>query len=239
MASRYDGRVSTSERAVDVLAGLRPQPYGFGRADRIKDPIVEPQWTGIRVLAAVDGDSVEVRDEAGEIVAERPEVRRALADAVRAGSVILDGFLTKDAVRDNLELLPAVEVPTAGQLLAKPFIGMRRDRLKELEQRRERLREAARFADDEIVVFMATDLLYLDEQSLLDVPLLERKRLLDSVIAESELVRVGAFVRPPIETWVTSWRRLGFFGLAFRAANSRYHPGEERDEWTTAPMPRR
>jgi ATP-dependent DNA ligase len=231
--------VSTSERTVDVLAGLRPQLYGYGRTDRVKDPLVEPQWTGVRVLGAVEDDVVELRDAEGDIVTDRPEVQRALVDAVRAGSLIFDGFLTKDAVRDNIELLPATEMPTAGQLLAKPFLGMRRDRIKEVREQRERLARAATFRDDEVVVLMITDLLRLDGQSLLDVPLLERKRLLDAVVAESELVRVGVFVRPPIDMWVTSWRRLGFFGLSFRGANSRYHPGEERDEWTTAPMPRR
>ncbi len=86
---------------------------------------------------------------------------------------------------------------------------------------------------------MATDLLRIDGDSLLDVPLLERKRLLDSVIDPVDLVRVGAYVRPPLETWIGTWRRLGFLGLSFRAANSRYHPGEKHDDWTLVPMPRR
>jgi ATP-dependent DNA ligase len=131
------------------------------------------------------------------------------------------------------------EIPSASALLSKPLLGIRRDRTKEAEEERERLREATTFRDEEPVSLVATDLLWLDDQSLLDVPLLERKRLLDAVLAQSELVRVGAFVRPPIATWVSSWRRLGFYGITYRGANSRYHPGEERDEWTTAPMPRR
>ena len=73
---------------------------------------------------------------------------------------------------------------------------------------------------------MAIDVLRLDGDSLLDVPLLERKRLLDSVVTPSDLVRVGAYVRPPLQTWIATWRRLGFVGLSYRAANSRYHPGE-------------
>ena len=28
-------------------------------------------------------------------------------------------------------------------------------------------------------------------------------------------------------------------GVSYRAANSRYHPGEERPDWTLVPMPRR
>jgi ATP-dependent DNA ligase len=86
---------------------------------------------------------------------------------------------------------------------------------------------------------VAIDLLWLDGESLLDVPLLERRRLLESVVAESDLVRRGVFVRPPIDAWLGSWRALGFNGLSYKAANSRYQPGVASAEWVTVPMPRR
>jgi bifunctional non-homologous end joining protein LigD len=130
-------------------------------------------------------------------------------------------------------------VPSLGQLMAKPFIGIRRDHQKEAAEEQEHLIEAATFRDDEAVAFVATDLLFLDGDSLLDVPLLERKRLLESVIEPTELVRVGTYVRPPLQTWIATWRRFGFIGLTYRAANSRYHPGEERPDWALVPMPRR
>jgi ATP-dependent DNA ligase len=231
--------VEVSERAADVLERLRPQAYAIVRPDRIGNPIVEPRWAGVRVLASVDDGSVAIRDEAGEPFVERPEIDRALAGAIRVDSAILDGWLTKQPTAEIAEALPAPDIPTAGQFVAKPFIGIRRDRAKEAEDERRLHVQAAIFAEDEPVAFVATDLLWLDGESLLDVPLLERKRLLESVISESALVRVGMFVRPPIETWVATWRRLGFFGLSFRGANSRYHPGEERDDWTTTSMPRR
>ena len=75
--------------------------------------------------------------------------------------------------------------------------------------------------------------------SLLDIPLLERRRLLEIVLDESDNVRVGAYVRPPIDTWVASWRAQGFEGLTFKAANSRYRPGEANPEWVVSGMPRR
>ncbi len=86
--------------------------------------------------------------------------------------------------------------------------------------------------------YVAFDLLWLDGESLLDVPLLERRRLLDTALAESDVVRRGTFVRPPIGGWIRSWRAQGFVGLTFRAANSRYAPGVANTEWATAPMPR-
>ena len=86
---------------------------------------------------------------------------------------------------------------------------------------------------------MAVDLLWLDGQPLFDVPLLERKRLLESALDESDLIRRGQFVRPPIDTWIGSWRALGFSAITFKAANGRYRPGSTADDWTISSMPRR
>ena len=38
----------------DVLATLRPQAYGDSGPQKIRDPLVEPLWTGVRTLASVD-----------------------------------------------------------------------------------------------------------------------------------------------------------------------------------------
>ena len=85
--------------------------------------------------------------------------------------------------------------------------------------------EAHTFEADDDVAFVAIDLLWLDDISLLDVPLLERRRLLDGVLIESDVVRRGAYVRPPIATWLGSWRSQGFGGVTYKAANSRYLRG--------------
>jgi bifunctional non-homologous end joining protein LigD len=231
--------VTLSEHAHDVLTRLRPQTYGTVSYDKVQNPIVEPMWAGIRALAGIEDGAVALHDAQGEPVKERPEVMQALGSAVRTRSAVLDGWVTKEAVRTGGELLSTVELPTASLIIQKTFFGIRRDRQAEAEAERRRLIEAQTFREEEVVAFVATDLLWLDGESVLEVPLLERKRLLNGIIEESELVRLGAFVRPPVATWITSWRRLGFVELSYRGANSRYHPGEQRDEWTTARMPRR
>ena len=71
----------------------------------------------------------------------------------------------------------------------------------------------------------------MDGTSLLDVPLLERKRQLESVIAPSRLLRISTHVRPPIDTWVATWKAMGFKGGMLKAANSRYHPNDDTVEW--------
>jgi hypothetical protein len=36
-----------------------------------------------------------------------------------------------------------------------------------------------------------------------------------------------------------TWRSLGFSGLAYKEANSRYQPGTSNDGWSLIAMPRR
>jgi len=229
-----------------VLASLRPQSFGDGRPDRIADPIVEPQWAGIRALAAIDaGDparlsagGVTVANEDGDRIEGYPEILDALAASARSRGLVLDGYLTKQASQDGVGVYLKVDPDTSVQsAVGHFFLGSRRNRLAERDEDRAALERAATFGPADVVAYVAFDLLWLDGESLLDVPLLERRRLLDSVIADSNLVRRGTFVRPPIAGWIRSWRAQGFVGLTFRAANSRYQPGTTSKEWAAAPMP--
>lgn len=229
-----------------VLASLRPQAFGDGRPDRVTDPIVEPQWAGIRALAAIDvddpdagGGGVMLADEAGLAIEGYPEILDALGAAAVCQGLVLDGFLTKQAVQDSTGVFLKVDVDTSVQsAIGHFFLGSRRNRAAEAADQRAAQRRAEAFGPDDVVTYVAIDLLWLDGEALLDIPLLERRRLLDSVVNESNLVRRGPFVRPPIGGWIRSWRAQGFVGMTFRAANSRYEPGATSTEWTTAPMPR-
>lgn len=85
--------------------------------------------------------------------------------------------------------------------------------------------------DELVTAFVAIDLLRVDGQELLDVPLLERKRILEAVVVESERVRVSPHARPPVETWLATWKSAGLKGAMLKAANSRYIPGGLSPEW--------
>jgi len=200
----------------------------------VRDPLVEPLWTGVRVLAAVDGNGAVIVDIEGDRVEAMPGIIAALAAAVHASGVVLDGFLTKQTAHATASIAWPDEMPSMGRL-----VGLRRNRAVDTLTLKEEALAAHTFDSEEEVSFVATDLLWLDDTSLLDVPLLERRRLLESVVEESDVVRVGAFIRPPIESWVTSWRSMGFAGLTYKAANSRYLPGEPNPDWVITGMPRR
>jgi ATP-dependent DNA ligase len=228
-----DGPAASSATR-ELLATLRPQDFGDRGPQEVRDPIVEPLWTGVRVLAAVDGDGAVLVDADGDRIEEMPGIIAALAAAIHAGGVVLDGFLTKQTAHATASIAWPDEMPSMARL-----VGLRRNRAADTVALKEEALAAHSFESEDEVSFVATDLLWLDDTSLLDVPLLERRRLLESVIEESDVVRVGAFVRPPIESWVTSWRSMGFGGLTYKAANSRYRPGEQNPDWVVTGMPRR
>jgi ATP-dependent DNA ligase len=217
----------------------RPQAFGRRAARHLDDPLVEPLWSGIRVLAHVAGADVDFLDAEGE-PQDWPATAEALAGAVQADGAVLDGYLTTEAAGDGVGVVaaPDPELPSAGQMARQMlFGGLGRNRRAELMASVEATLVPALTADAD-VVFVAVDLLMLDDEALLDVPLLERKRLLDAILLEGRLVRRGIHVRLPIGAWLGTWRNLGFRQLAYKDANSRYRPGKPNDDWATAAIPR-
>ena len=232
-----EARPTGSEEATDpreVLATLRPQAYGNSNPQKIRDPLVEPLWAGVRTLAAVDAGGAVLVDADGDPVPGMSPIVDALGESLQADGVVLDGFLTKQTAHAAAVLVWPDEMPSL-----RGLVGLRKNRAMDTVALKEEALAARSFVSDETVSFVATDLFWLDDTSLLDVPLLERRRLLESVIAESDVVRVGAFVRPPIDSWVTSWRSMGFAGLTYKAANSHYLPGQSNPDWVITGMPRR
>ena len=215
--------------------------FGHRHPDKIADPVCEPLWGGRRVLVEVADGGVEIRGTDGVAVEGYDALRAAIADAIYADELLIDGSLLPAPLRDTEGArirvgLDAVKTPT--ERVKHIFIG---------ESPLTGKREALAVADDarvpapgdEPAALVAADLLWIDGQSLLDVPLLERKRVLESAVDERELVRRSMVVRPPVETWFAQWRALGFEELTYKAANGRYRPGTLADDWTVIVMPRR
>ena len=215
----------------------------FGGSHRnIPDAIVEPMWSGVRVIIGARGLEAAMF-EAGEVLDTHVELRDAFAAATAATSdgVIVEAWLTRQIAAGDVGVYTGADgdLPTTGSLVSQVLLGSRAGRLRTKTTELEAAQAARELDGDEPVNLVVVDLLWLDGQWLLDVPLLERKRILESVVPAGALVRPGIHVKPPIDGWVGSWRAQGFNGLTFRAANSRYRPGEAATDWATAPMPRR
>jgi ATP-dependent DNA ligase len=216
----------------------RPQSFGKRAARQIDDPLVEPLWSGIRVLAHGTPREVDFLDIHGEAQAW-PEVEAAVASSLQADVAVFDGYLTTEAASDGTGVVTGagMAMPNAGQVARQLLMGGERSRRGELQDALEAAAPPT-FEVGDVVVFVAVDLLLLDGEPLLDVPLLERKRLLEASLAEGPLVRRGMHVKPPIDVWISTWRSLGFRQMAFKQANSRYVPGEPNEDWATASIPR-
>lgn len=227
----------------------RPQAFGRRRVKDVSDPVIEPAWEGVRVLAHLDvaGSRAAIQDATGaDLTADHAPIVDALLAAVAADAVILDGYLTDQATRTGEgRAILAGESPTLGEHASQFFLGGRAAELMSGGGRpghpggARTVDDVERALGDVPIAFVAVDLLALDGEPLVEIPLLERKRLLESVLAEGDLVRRTPYVREPAGTFMISWRSLGFGGMAYKAANSRYHPGAPNDDWCLAPMPRR
>jgi ATP-dependent DNA ligase len=213
----------------DPLDWRPQQPLVTRTPVTIRDPIVEPLWSGERILVHVDhpggGGATRVRmiDRYGiDLAPVDADVATAIGQATLADDAILDGVLTAQASRAGVgtAIVPEAHRPTASALLGsvagEPGITVTRRGDEEPE---------------DAEAFVAFDLLRVDGQTLLDVPLLERHRLLESVVSPGPLVRVSVLCRPPIDPWVATWQASGLRGGMLKTANGRYLPGDRTPEW--------
>lgn len=227
-----------------LAARWLPQRFGRASLARVPDPIVEPLWSGPRILAAITRDAAALFHE-GTRIAAPAAVAQALCAALDADAVIAEGVLSAQALATGEGAFTAPDVPTPSprRILSSLVLPGTRRRDRMIEEREAAIRERERRERElaealaQQVAFIATDLLWIDGEELLEVPLLERKRLLESALRESELVRRTAYVRPTAGGSLVAWKALGFETLAYKAANGRYRPGEVNEGWATAATP--
>jgi bifunctional non-homologous end joining protein LigD len=81
------------------------------------------------------------------------------------------------------------------------------------------------------LVYQAFDLLYLDGRSLLQVPLEDRKRLLQSVLKPHPRVRFAAHVTGEGLAFYEAAQAQGLEGIIAKLRRSRYEPGRRTSAW--------
>lgn len=206
----------------------RPQvPLPTRRPPTIRDPIVEPLWSGVRVIAHFEQPNPDdegravLLDQDGDDTSDfEPGLTAELARSVMAADAVIDGVLTRQATRTGEGAAVVVRDGITPVSLIVP---------RDVEINVERLDRDLHIGE---VAFVAVDLLRVDGQPLLEIPLLERKRLLEGVIVQGQRIRVSPFTRPPVDPWVASFKAAGFKGAMLKAANGRYRPGGWAEDWT-------
>ena len=80
-------------------------------------------------------------------------------------------------------------------------------------------------------IFAAFDLLEVDGESLLEVPLLERRRHLEGVLSPSLNVRLTPYVSRGLRSWRDTLSGQGFTRVVLKNWNSGYAPGRTTSDW--------
>ncbi len=81
------------------------------------------------------------------------------------------------------------------------------------------------------IVYQVFDLLFLDGESMLDVPLDERKVRLRAVLRDHPLVRYAGHIEADGESLFASVQAEGLEGIMAKRRSSRYEPGRRSHAW--------
>ena len=221
----------------EVATAWRPQRPGRLGARNIPDALVEPDWGGVRVVAALTLDEAAMYRE-GEVVSVPEEILQALLDGFQAVNAVVEGHLTTAALRNGEGAFPEAE-----HVDRSPIVVPRVFRSNVKDDPYVRTAATTRSATEKAApVTMGALATRRDARVRGDGPAVagraaDRRRPPAGAQAPPRgdpvgvvLVRVSAFVRPSAVMTLASSASLGFDKLSYRAANSRYAAGEENDE---------
>jgi DNA ligase D-like protein (predicted ligase) len=82
------------------------------------------------------------------------------------------------------------------------------------------------------IIYYLFDILHLDGKDLLDLPLTERRKILESFGSRfSDPLRLNPIFRTELTALIEQVRRLGLEGIVAKRSGSIYIPGKESDAW--------
>ena len=217
-----------AEKANIDLSGARDaalpdwiEPMKATSADAAFD---DPDWffevklDGYRVEAVVDGRKVRLFTRNKQDAARYfPDLAAELPTWINASQAIVDG----EVVALDKEGNPAFS-------LLQDRAGMGRFGPRGAEDGKK-----TKDADDFVapIVYYVFDLLYLDGQTLVDVPLEQRKHLLRTVLRDHPTVRYGAHVEGDGTMFFELMKDRGLEGMIAKLKTSRYEPGRRSKAW--------
>ena len=182
------------------------------------DWLFELKLDGYRIEAVVDDGRVRLWTRNKQDAARYfPDLAAAAPTWLAARRAIVDGEVValNDDGRPEFGLLQ----DRAGMGRFGPSAGGRRSG-----------GEKPRGADAPIVYFVF-DLLHLEDRSLLDVPLEQRKRLLRSVLRAHNQVQYATHVEADGEDFYGAVAEQGLEGMIAKLRDSRYEPGRRSRAW--------
>lgn len=168
--------------------------------------LFEPKWDGIRAIAHCDEATRLVSRNDHDITVAYPELH-GLHNQVVAMEAMLDGEIV--AFEEG--------VPSFQRL-----------------QQRMHLRDERRIAQISKtipVVYMVFDILFLDRRSLIDLPLEERRRILEEIVVPGDQIQVSPATSGDGIALFSAAAAQGLEGVMAKRRSSRYVPGARTSDW--------
>ncbi|SFQ42454.1 bifunctional non-homologous end joining protein LigD [Amycolatopsis arida] len=196
----------------EFLPPMRARDGELPGPDEDAEWAYEFAWGGRRAEVRAQGGRVSVLDEDGaDLTALLPELR-GLGEQLGATEALLDGELVAfdaaaEATRPSPEALRRRLAATGAQ-------------------------QARRLADRAPVVYLPFDVLHLAGRSCLDLPYLERRRLLAGLGLEGPHWRVPEHHVGGGPAVLRTSRQHGLAGMIAKRAGGRYLPGRPSPDWT-------
>ncbi|MGI8989617.1 MAG: DNA ligase D [Bryobacteraceae bacterium] len=163
------------------------------------DWVFEVKWDGIRAICFIDNGELRIQSRAGNRCERQYPELTVLPNRVSATQAILDAEI---AVLDEHGISSFASI--------QPRI-MNQDP-----------NAVAQMARKQPVTLFAFDLLYLDGYDLRKVPLLERKRLLETILKTDTLIRLSDHFATDGEQMLEAARQQGLEGLIAKCTTGTY-----------------
>jgi bifunctional non-homologous end joining protein LigD len=206
----------TLDRALEQLPGaVRAKPpvqvdvMLAQSADRVPtdgDWLFEIKWDGVRAWAFVEDGRCRLVGRKGTPMDQQYPELAALPSWLDCQSAVLDGEIATldERGRSSFELLqPRIMAKDAAM--------------------------AAQLGKSRPAIFFAFDLLYLDGYDLRSAPLVERKRLLNSIIRPSHQLKFSQAFDADGQALLDAARAQGLEGILAKRSQSRYSAGRGKD----------
>jgi bifunctional non-homologous end joining protein LigD len=205
-------RPAAAARTAPSAAPKKPPPPML--ATLVKEPFSEEGWLcelkydGVRALASIEGGALLLVGRKGRDETARYPELGAIPRGVKARQAILDGEIVVFDERG----LTSFERLQSRVNLSRPA-------------------DIERAARERPTVFIAFDVLELDDRDLMHTALRIRKKTLNDVLTPSSVLMYADQIEKEGESFFREVQRMGAEGMMAKRADSLYRPGIRSRDW--------
>jgi len=215
---------SRIEALLPMLPSKRREPFDS------RDWIFELKWGGVRTLAFLEDGKVALRGQNGaDLTGAYPELHD-IAQQLDGNCGVLDGEMVGlgPQGRPNLELLRPRLHALVRRATQPPFQILHPARIS-IAEVQPSWKVNAPFS------YQVTDVLALDGQLLVDLPLWARKNLLHARFKPTPIAQVSDFIEGEGTAFFDAVCDLGLEGMIAKERSAPYLPGQRSRHWLEVP----